>query len=87
MKTLNIKSMPVNKKTIAAITSFVYENRCQLGNEQKLFYADVKGLIEIQLSKPASQRLTMSQLCERAFNIDKYILAAGATSVTTEFVK
>jgi hypothetical protein len=86
MKTLNIATLPVSKKTITQIAEFVYENRTTIGNEQKLFYADVKGLITIQLNKPASRRLTMAQIMERAFNIDAYILASGAASVTTEFV-
>lgn len=86
MKTLNIASLPVNNKTIAQITEFVYENRATIGNEQKLFYLDVKGLIAIQLKKAAAARLSMPQIMERAYNIDAYILAAGAASVTTEFV-
>lgn len=86
MTTLNISKMPVSKKTITQITELVYNNRAALGNEQKLFYLDVKGLIAIQLKKPAANRLTMSQIMERAYNIDAYILAAGASSVTTEFV-
>lgn len=86
MTTLNIANLPVSKKTVAQITVFVYENRATIGNEQKLFYADVKGLIDIQLKKKAANRLTMAQIIERAYNIDAYILAAGAASVTTEFV-
>ena len=86
MKTLNIATLPVSKKTITQITEFVYVNRAILGNEQKLFYADVKGLIDIQIKKPAANRLTMTQIMERAYNIDAYILASGAASVTTEFV-
>lgn len=86
MSTLNITNMPVSKKTITQITEFVYNNRASIGNEQKLFYLDVKGLITIQLKKPAASRLAMAQIMERAYNIDAYILAAGAASVTTEFV-
>lgn len=86
MTTLNISKMPVSKMTISQITEFVYNNRASLGNEQKLFYLDVKGLITIQLKKPAANRLTMAQIMERAYNIDAYILAAGAASVTTEFI-
>lgn len=86
MTTLNISTLPVSKKTITQITEFVYNNRASIGNEQKLFYADVKGLITIQLKKPAANRLTMAQIMERAYNIDAYILAAGAAEVTTEFV-
>lgn len=86
MTTLNIANLPVSKKTVAQITVFVYENRATIGNEQKLFYADVKGLIDIQLKKKAANRLTMAQIMERAYNIDAYILATGAVSVTTEFV-
>lgn len=86
MKTLNIAILPVSKKTITQISEFVYENRASIGNEQKLFYADVKGLISIQLKKLTANRLTMAQIMERAYNIDAYILAAGAVSVTTEFV-
>lgn len=86
MKTLNVATLPVSKKTITQITEFVYENRATIGDEQKLFYADVKGLIDIQLKKHAAIRLNMAQIMERAYNIDAYILAAGAASVTTEFV-
>lgn len=86
MNTLNIANLPVSKKTITQITKFVYENRFVLGNEQKLFYADVKGLIAMQLKKTASNRLSMAAIMERAYNIDAYILAAGAASVTTEFI-
>lgn len=78
--------MPVSKKTVTQITEFVYNNRASIGNEQKLFYADVKGLITIQLKKKAANRLSMAQIMERAYNIESYILAAGAASVTTEFI-
>jgi hypothetical protein len=86
MITLNISKMPVSKKTITQITEFVYNNRASMGNEQKLFYLDVKSLITIQLKKPAANRLLMAQIMERAYNIESYILAAGAASVTTEFI-
>jgi len=86
MTTLNVAILPVSKKTITQITEFVYNNRAFIGNNQKLFYADVKGLITIQLNKPAANRLTMAQIMERAYNINTYILASGAASVTTEFV-
>jgi hypothetical protein len=86
MTTFNIAKMPVSKTTVTKITEFVYENRATIGNDQKMFYADVKGLIAIQLNKKAANRLTMAQIMERAYNIESYILAAGAASVTTEFI-
>lgn len=86
MTTLNIENKKVSNKTITEISEFVYNNREILGNEQKLFYADVRSLIAIQMKKTVAQRLTMAQITERAYNIDKYILAAGAASVTTEFI-
>jgi hypothetical protein len=86
MKTLNLNSKPVTLKTHSEIVKFVYDNRFSLGNEQKLFYSNVKSILEKELRKPATKRITMAAITERAYNIESYILAAGAASVTTEFI-
>lgn len=86
MKTLNLNNKPVTLKTHSEIVKFVYENRFAIGNEVKLFYSDVQRIMEQELRKPSSRRLTMAKITERAYNIDAYILAAGAASVTTEFI-
>jgi hypothetical protein len=86
MKTLNLNNKPVTLKTHSDIVKFIYENRFFLGNEQKLFYSNVKSILEKELRKPAAGRITMAAITERAYNIDSYILAAGASSITTEFI-
>lgn len=84
---MKLQSLKVSKATVTAITAFVYENRSSLSNEMKMFYGDAKGLIEIQLRKPASRRLTMTEVLERAYNIEQYVLKSGACGVETEFIK
>jgi lysine/ornithine N-monooxygenase len=86
MRTFNLNNKPVTLKTHSEIVKFVYENRFTIGNEQKMFYSDVQRIMEQELRKLASRRLTMSQIMERAYNIDAYILASGAAEVTTEFI-
>jgi hypothetical protein len=86
MNTLNLNNKKVSKGTLAEIVKFVYENRFVLGNEQKLFYSDVQRIMEQELRKPAAKRMTMAAITERAYNIESYILASGAASVTTEFI-
>jgi hypothetical protein len=86
MKTLNLNNKKVSKGALTEIKNFVYENRLAIGDEQKLFYSDVQRIMEQELRKPAARRMTMTSITERAHNIEYYILAAGATSVTTEFI-
>lgn len=86
MKTLNLQSLKISKSTVTLITEFVYNNRTELSNELKMFYNDAKGLIEIQLRKPKTQRMSMLECLERAYNIDSYILKSGAASVETQFL-
>lgn len=85
MKTLNLTTASINKKTSDKIRAFVYDNRNQLSSEIKLFYQDVAGLIDIQLSKPVKNRMVIKQILERAYNIDFYVLQTGAASIETQF--
>ena len=84
--TLDLKSKKVVKSTSDLITKFLHENRTTLSNELKLFYYDVRNLLDFQLTKKKARRMSMNEILERSYNIDKYILAAGAISVETEFV-
>lgn len=86
MTTLNLNSKKVAKQTVNIIAEFVYNNRQVLSNDLKMFYCDVKGIIEMQLNKKAANRLTMEQILERAYNIEGYVLASGAASFETEFI-
>lgn len=86
MAILNLTTATVSKMTVVRIDMFVYENRNELSNELKMFYKDVAGLIDIQLRKPISRRMTMAQIMERAYNIDQYVLASGAASFETFYV-
>jgi len=86
MNILNLQNSKVSKGTVKSITEFVYTNRADLSNEMKMFYCDVKCLIERQLTKPSANRMTMPQILERSYNIELYILNAGAASVETEFI-
>lgn len=76
----------VTLRTHSEIVKFVYENRFVIGNKQKIFYSDVQRIMELELRKKASSRLTMKQITERAYNIESCILAAGAAEVMTEFI-
>ena len=87
MTALNLKSKKVTASTSKIISEFIYLNRETLSNDLKMFYNDVKGLIDLQLNKKASKRMTMEQILERAYNIDSYVLAAGAASFETQFIK
>lgn len=83
MTLLNLSTATVTKSTENKIYSFVYENRNELSNELKMFYGDVAGLVRIQLTKPLSRRMKISQILERAYNIEKYVMAAGAADFET----
>ena len=86
MKTLNLTTASVNKKTSSKIRGFVYENKNELSSEIKMFYQDVAGLIDIQLSKPVQNRMGINQILERAYNIDFYVLQTGAASIETSML-
>lgn len=86
MTILNLATATVSKMTVGRIDMFVYENRNELSNELKMFYKDVAGLISIQLNKPLSRRMTIDQILERAYNIDKYVIASGAASFDIIYV-
>lgn len=77
---LNLETKKVTKGTAKLIRLYVYENREQLGWALKLFYSDIAGMIDRQLLKPAASRLSMAEIMERVYNIESYILAAGAVS-------
>ena len=87
MKTLNLTSKKVTESSAKEIGLFVYNNKEKMSNELKMFYQDVKGIIEIQLKKKAKKRMNMQQILERAYNIESYVLASGAASFETQFVK
>lgn len=80
MDGLNLESKKVSKGTSTEISYYIHNNRLTLGSDLIFFYSDVKGLIDLQLRKPASIRLKMSEIMERAYNIESYVLASGAAS-------
>ena len=80
---MNLQAMKVTKGTYEAIKNFVYNNRESMTFDLKVFYGDVAGLIHMQLQKKAARRMSMQQVLERAYNIEKYVLAAGADSFET----
>jgi hypothetical protein len=82
----NLSDKKVSKSTLNELNVFVYENCKSFGQEQKLFYSNVRSILERELTKKAANRLSMDQILERAYNIEQHILASGAVSVTTEFV-
>ena len=84
---LDLTGKPVTKKTSEEIRVFLYSKRNELKDGLKLFYDDVAGLIEIQLRKPVKQRLNISEVLERAYNIEQYVLNSGACSYSVEFIK
>jgi hypothetical protein len=84
MTTLNLQSMPISQKTANEIASFVYNNRNEMSKDLMAFYQDVKGFIEMQLKKPVSRRMNMSQILDRSYNIEQYILKSGAASYQME---
>lgn len=86
MTTLNLQSATVTVKTVKSITDFLYTNRETLSNELKLFYVDVRSIMERQLTKKAAFRMPITEILERAYNIETYILASGAASYNVEFV-
>ena len=87
MKTLKLEGKKVTNGTAIEIAEFVYANKNEMSNELKLFYQDVKGLIDVQLSKKANYRMSMGEILERAFNIEKYVMASGAVSFETKFIR
>lgn len=87
MTTLNLNSKKVTTSTSKMIAEFIYANRETLSNEMKMFYNNVKGIIDLQLNKKAARRMSMEQILERAYNIESYVLASGAASFETQFVK
>jgi len=90
MAHLNLESLKVTKSTANLIRSFLWENKNELSNEMKLFYNDVLSMIERNAAKSKldSSKITdMKEILERAYNIEKYVLASGAASYSVEFVK
>ena len=83
----NLNSKKVSKATIKEIQSFVYENRNELSVNMKLFYSDVVAFIDIQLKKCASQRMSMTEILERSYNIETYVLNSGACSYEVEYLE
>lgn len=84
---MNLESKKVTKGTAKLIREFVYDNREELTIELKSFYQDVASMIDLQLRKPSSRRLSMDEILERIYNIEKYVLDAGACEFQQIFVK
>lgn len=85
---LNLLSFKVTKKTSETIRSYVYTYRETLSNEMKLFYSDVAAMIDREVRKKAGTpgKITdMAVILERAYNLEKYVLAAGAASYEVQF--
>lgn len=86
MTYLNIESAKTTKGTAKRINTFLWESRGLISLELASFYRMVHDMINDQLRKPAKHRATVKELCERAYNIDAYILASGAASVEHEII-
>lgn len=82
---LNLQTKKVTQSTVTLIDKYLYDNRNVLTNELKLFYIDAKAILEHELKKCKTQRLHMDDILERAYNIEEYVLAAGAASYEVEF--
>lgn len=83
VKMHNLNSLKVTKSTSDKIRMFIYENRSQLSKEMIFFYSDVAGMVDYNARKRKSDRskvVNMGEILERVYNIEKYILAAGAIS-------
>lgn len=85
IKLLNLQTKKVTQSTVTLIANYLYDNTNVLTNELKLFYSDVKSIVEHELKKGKAQRLHMDDILERAYNIEEYVLAAGAASYEVEF--
>lgn len=87
---IGLESFKVVKSTATAIRNFIWENRGELSNEMKLFYQDVAALVERNAAKSKSdwsKISDMKEILERAYNIEKYVLASGAASYEVQFVE
>ena len=85
---IGLETFKVVKSTTTAIRKFVWENRSELSNEMKLFYQDVASMVEKHAAKPKGtwHKITeMKDILERAYNIEKYVLASGAASYEVQF--
>lgn len=85
--TLDLENKKVTKSTVTLITNFIHENKDVLSLELRSFYSDIRSMIEYQLRKKSNQRLSMPQILERVYNIESYIIEAGAISYEVEYVK
>lgn len=74
MKTLDLKNKKVTKGTEKLICEYLYKNNNSLSNEVEIFYHGVAGMIAHQLKKPVKRRMTMNQILERVYNIEKYLV-------------
>lgn len=88
METFGLENKKVTPSTYKDLANFIYNNRAELHKSPELlfFYNDVRSILDRELSKKAANRLTMSEIMERAYNIEQYVLAAGAISFETQFV-
>jgi hypothetical protein len=84
--TMKLANMKVTKGTYKAIIEFNYNNKNVLTKEMLLFYCDVAAMIDLQLTKKAAHRMSMQEILERCYNIEQYVLNAGAASFETIFV-
>ncbi len=87
MKTLNLEARKVSASTREAINHFVYENKDVISIELKTYYRDVEGFISRELRKKASIRMSMDEILEKAYNIEKYVIKSGAASFETCYIK
>ncbi len=86
MEILNLESKKVSPSTVKTINSFIYENKNSISIEVKTFYRDVEGFISRELRKKSSLRMSMLEILERAYNIEKYVIESGAASFETHYV-
>lgn len=84
---LNLQSKKVTKGTAKEINTFLWESRGEINLEKASWYRTVYNMINTELRKPTKFRASMKELCERAYNLDDYILQSGAVSVEHEFIK
>lgn len=84
-----IANMKVSKTSAAQIRMFVYENKATLSQKEIFFCSDVAGIVERNAAKKKSDwsKLTsMSDIMERAANIENYAIAGGASSFQSQII-
>ena len=80
------RNLKTTEGTLKKVRKFNREN-IDMENTDKdtiFFLKDVEALLELQLRKRSSSRMSMEQIIERSENSDYYIMQAGAISIERE---